>query len=134
MTKKLKKVLLDLLLSLAFIAFLIFYILPKFQQTVMSETQKMLNTNNQNYQKAINSQKSVEQARLNEAAKPVYVDKPHQGYTIRKAEIRTCAMAQCTVVGYLPKETIVKWNRVENGFVNYDLAYYLKLTDLKQLF
>ena len=55
MTKKLKKVLLDLLLSLAFIAFLIFYILPKFQQTVMSETQKMLNTNNQNYQKAINS-------------------------------------------------------------------------------
>ena len=134
MTKKLKKVLLDLLLSLAFIAFLIFYILPKFQQTVMSETQKMLNTNTQNYQKMVNNQKLAEQARLNEATKPMYVDKPHQGYTIRKAEIRTCAMAQCTVVGHLPKETMVKWDKVENGFVNYDSVYYVKLTDVKNLF
>ena len=76
----------------------------------------------------------MEQARLNEAAKPVYVDKPHQGYTIRKAEIRTCEMAQCTVVGYLPKETMVKWDKVENGFVNYDSVYYVKLADVKQLF
>ena len=134
MTKKLKKVLLDLLLSLAFIAFLIFYILPKFQQTVMSETQKMLNTNTQNYQKTIDNQKKAEQTRLDEATKPVYIDKPHQGYTIRKAEICTCAMAQCTVVGYLPKETMVKWIKVENSFVNYDSAYYIKLADVKQLF
>ncbi len=134
MTKKLIRVLLDLVLSLAFIAFLIFYVLPKFQQTVMNETQKMLNTNAQNYQKTVINQKMAEQARLNEATKPMYVDKLHQGYTIRKAEIRTCAMAQCTVVGYLPKETMVKWNKVENGFVNYNSAYYLKLADLKQLF
>ena len=100
----------------------------------MHETQKMLNTNAQNYQKTVINQKMAEQARLNEATKPMYVDKLHQGYTIRKAEIRTCAMAQCTVVGYLPKETMVKWNKVENGFVNYNSAYYLKLADLKQLF
>lgn len=134
MTKKLTKVLLDLVLSLAFIAFLILYMIPKFQQTVMSEAQKMLNTNTWNYQKTISTQKASEQAQLNEATKPVFVDKPHQGYTIRRAEIRTCAMAQCTMVGYLPKETIVKWDKVENGFVNYDSAYYVKLVDLKQLF
>ena len=90
--------------------------------------------NMQNYQNALAKQKADEQARANEALKPVYVDKPHQGYTIRKAEIRTCAIAQCTVVGYLPKETMVKWDRVENGFVNYDSAYYVKLADIKQLF
>ncbi|MDI4479546.1 hypothetical protein E6P72_00370 [Moraxella osloensis] len=134
MTKKLKKVLLDLLLSLAFIAFMIFYILPKFQQTVMSETQKMLNTNTQNYQKTIDNQKKAEQTRLDEATKPVYIDRPHQGYTIRKAEICTCAMAQCTVVGYLPKETMVKWIKVENSFVNYDSAYYVQFSDIKQLY
>lgn len=134
MTKKLTKVFLDLALSLAFIAFMIFYMLPKFQQRVMSEAQKMFNLNSQNYQKTINSRKSVEQARLNEVTKPVYVDKPHQGYTIRKAEIRTCAMAQCTVVGYLPKDTMVKWHKVENGFVNYDSAYYVKLVGMKKLF
>ena len=43
-------------------------------------------------------------------------------------------MAQCTVVGYLPKGTMVKWDKVENGFVNYDSAYYVKLKDVKQLF
>lgn len=59
---------------------------------------------------------------------------PTKGYTIRKAEIRTCAMAQCTVVGHLPKETMVKRDKVENGFVNYDSVYYIKLTDVKQLF
>ena len=134
MTKKLTKVLLDLVLRLAFIAFLIFYILPKFQQMVMSEVQKMLNTNTQNYQKMVNNQKLAEQARLNEATKPLFVDKPHQGYTIRNAEIRTCTTVQCTVIGYLPKETMIKWNKVENGFVNYDSAYYVKLADVKQLF
>lgn len=67
MTKKLTKVLLELLLSLAFIAFLIFYMLPKFQQTVISEAQKMLNTNTRNYQKTISTQKASEQAQLNEA-------------------------------------------------------------------
>lgn len=134
MTKKLTKVLLDLVLNLAFIAFLIFYILPKFQQTVMSEAQKMLNINTQNYQKTINNKNIAEQAQLNEATKPVNADKPHQGYTIRKAEIRTCSMAQCTVVGYLPEETIVKWDKVENGFINYYSVYYLKLADVKQLF
>ena len=134
MTKELTKVPLDLVLSLAFIAFLIFYMLPKFQQTVMSEAQKMLNTNTRNYQKTISTQKTSEQAQLSEATKPVYVDKPHQGYTIRKAEIRTCAMAQCTVVGHLPKDTMVKWDKVENGFINYDSAYYLELKEIKQLF
>ena len=64
----------------------------------------------------------------------VYIDKPHQGYTIRKAEICTCAMAQCTVVGYLPKETMVKWIKVENSFVNYDSAYYVQFSDIKQLY
>ena len=43
-------------------------------------------------------------------------------------------MAQCTVVGYLPKGTMVKWDKVKNGFVNYDSAYYVKLKDVKQLF
>ena len=80
MTKKLTKVLLDLILRLAFIAFLIFYILPKFQQTVMSEAQKMLNTNTENYQKMISNQKASEQAWLNEANKPVYVDKTSRLY------------------------------------------------------
>ena len=134
MTKKLTKVLLDLVLSLAFIAFLILYMIPKFQQTVMSETQKMLNTNTHNYQKTIDNQKKAEQTRLDEATKPVYIDRPHQGYTIRKAEICTCAMAQCTVVGYLPKETMVKWIKVENSFVNYDSAYYVQFSDIKQLY
>lgn len=59
---------------------------------------------------------------------------PTKGYTIRKAEIRTCAMAQCTVVGHLPKETMVKRDKVENGFINHDSAYYLKRADIKQLF
>lgn len=133
MTKKLTKVLLDLVLRLAFIAFLIFYILPKFQQTVMSEAQKMLNTNTQNYQKMVNNQKLAEQARLNEATKPLFVDKPHQGYTIRNAEIRTCTTVQCTVLGYLPKETMVKRYKVENGFVNYSSAYFLSLKNIKEL-
>lgn len=88
----------------------------------------------QNYQQAIAKQKADEQARFDEATKPVYVEKPHQGYTICKAEIRTCALAQCTVVGYLPKETMVKWDMIENGFMNYDSAYYVKLVDVKQLF
>ena len=94
----------------------------------------MLNQSMQISQNAIAKQKTAEQTRQNEAIKPVYVDKPHQGYTIRKAEIRTCEMAQCTVVGYLPKETMVKWDKVENGFVNYDSVYYVKLADVKQLF
>ena len=88
----------------------------------------------QNYQNAIAKQKADEQARQNEAFKPVYVDKPHQGYTTHKAEIRTCAMPQCTVVGHLPKETMVKWDKIENGYINYDSVYFIKFSDVKQLF
>ena len=64
----------------------------------------------------------------------LYMSIRHQGYIILKAEIRTCAMAQCTVVGYLPKETMVKWIKVENSFVNYDSAYYVQFSDIKQLY
>ena len=111
-----------------------YYIFPKFYRDMQHNSDVAMQKNMQNYQNALAKQKADEQARANEALKPVYVDKPHQGYTIRKAEIRTCAIAQCTVVGYLPKETMVKWDRVENGFVNYDSAYYVKLADIKQLF
>lgn len=134
MARRPKNILLESVTSLSLLALLIFYGIPKFQQTVMDASQQMLNQSIQISQNAIAKQKADEQARANEVIKPVYVDKPHQGYTLRQAEIRTCAMAQCTVVGYLPKETMVKWYKVENGFVNYDSVYYIKLTDVKQLF
>lgn len=120
--------------AVVFFLALKYYILPKFI-TDMEHTSKVaIDSNMQNYQNAIAKQKADEQARENEAFKPVYIDKPHQGYTIRKAEIRTCAMTQCTVVGHLPQETMVKWDKIENGFVNYDSAYYVNLADVKQLF
>ena len=100
----------------------------------MDASQQMLNQSMQISQNAIAKQKDNEQARQNEALKRVYVDKPHQGYTIRKAEIRTCAMAQCTVLGHLPEETMVKWDKVDNGFIKYDSTYYVKLADVKRLF
>jgi hypothetical protein len=134
MARKRKNILIDLIGTMIFLGFLFFYAIPKFQQTLTDSTQQMLYQSMQISQNAIAQQKANEQARANEALKPVYVDKPHQGYTIRKAEIRTCEMAQCTVVGYLPKETMVKWDKVENGFVNYDSVYYVKLADVKQLF
>ncbi len=134
MARRRKNILIDLIGTVIFLGFLFFYAIPKFQQTVMDASQQMLNQSMQISQNAIAKQKDNEQARANEVIKPVYLDKPHQGCTIRRAAIRTCAMAQCTVVGYLPKETMVKWDKVENGFVNYDSAYYVKLTDVKQLF
>ena len=134
MARRPKNILLESVTSLSLLALLFFYGIPKFQQTVMGASQQMLNQSMQISQNAIAKQKADEQGRVNEVIKPMYVDKPHQGYTIRKAEIRTCAMAQCTVVGYLPKETMVKWDKVENGFVNYDSVYYVKLADVKQLF
>lgn len=120
--------------SLIFYLGMRYYTIPKFMHDMEHNSQVAMQQNMQNYQNALAKQKADEQARLDAVAKPVYVDKPHQGYTIRKAEIRTCAMAQCTVVGYLPKETMVKWDKVENGFVNYESAYYVKLVDVKQLF
>ena len=134
MARRRKNILLNLVTSLVFLTFLIFYAIPKFQHTVIDASQQMQNQSLQNSQNTLAKQKAAELTRLNKALTPIYVDKPHQGYTIRKAEIRTCAMAQCTVVGYLPKETMVKWDKVENGFVNYDSVYYVKLADVKQLF
>jgi hypothetical protein len=43
-------------------------------------------------------------------------------------------MPQCTVVGHLPKETMVKWDKIENGYINYDSVYFIKFSDVKQLF
>lgn len=134
MARRRKNILLELITSLAFLAILFFYAIPKFQYTVMDASQQMLNKSMQISQNAIAKQKADEQGHKNEAFKPVYVDKPHQGYTIRKAEIRTCAMAQCTVLGHLPEETMVKWDKVENGFINHDSAYFIKLRNVKQLF
>lgn len=132
MARRRKNILIDLIGTVIFLGFLFFYAIPKFQQTVMDASQQMLNQSMQISQNAIAKQKDNEQARQNEALKPVYVDKPHQGYTIRKAEIRTCAMAQCTVLGHLPEETMVKWDKVENGFINHDSAYYVKLADVSR--
>ena len=134
MARTRKNILLEFVTSLSLLALLFFYAIPKFQQAVIDASQQMQNQSLQNSQNTLAKQKAAELTRLNKALTPIYVDKPHQGYTIRKAEIRTCAMAQCTVVGYLPKETMVKWYKVENGFVNYDSVYYIKLTDVKQLF
>ena len=134
MARRPKNILLESVTSLSLLALLFFYAIPKFQQAVIDASQQMQNQSLQNSQNTLAKQKAAELTRLNKALTPIYVDKPHQGYTIRKAEIRTCAMAQCTVVGYLPKETMVKWYKVENGFVNYDSVYYIKLTDVKQLF
>lgn len=134
MARRRKNILLNLVTSLSLLALLFFYAIPKFQQTVMDASQQMLNQSLQNSQNTLAKQKAAELTRLNKALTPIYVDKPHQGYTIRKAEIRTCAMAQCMVVGYLPKEMIVKWDKVENGFINYDSAYYVKYKDIKQLY
>ena len=134
MARRRKNILIDLIGKVIFFGFLFFYVIPKFQQTVMDTSQQMLNQSMQDQQNTIAKQKADEQARANEVIKPVYLDKPHQFYTIRRTEISTCAMAQCTVVGYLPKGTMVKWDKVKNGFVNYDSAYYVKLKDVKQLF
>lgn len=134
MTRRPKNILLESVTSLSLLALLFFYAIPKFQQTVMDASQQMLNQSLQNSQNTLAKQKAAELTRLNKALTPIYVDKPHQGYTIRKAEIRTCAMAQCTVMGHLPKETRLKWDEVENGFVNYDSAYYINLKDIKLLF
>lgn len=134
MTRRPKNILLESVTSLSLLALLFFYAIPKFQQTVMDASQQMLNQSLQNSQNTLAKQKAAELTRLNKALTPIYVDKSHQGYTIRKAEIRTCAMAQCMVVGYLPKEMMVKWDKVENGFINYDSAYYVKYKDIKQLY
>ena len=97
-----------------------------------------LQQSEQNYQQTMANvkaqQQRQEQERLEQAMKPVYVEKKHQGYTTKRAEIRTCANIHCTVIGHLDKETMVKWNEVENGFINYDSAYYIKIADVKQLF
>ena len=93
MARRPKNILLESVTSLSLLALLFFYGIPKFQQTVMDASQQMLNQSMQISQNAIAKQKTAEQTRQNEAIKPVYVDKPHQGYTIRKAEIRTCAIS-----------------------------------------
>ena len=78
MARRRKKILLELVTSLSLLALLFFYGIPKFQQTVMDASQQMLNQSMQISQNAIAKQKDNEQARQNEAFKPVYVDKPHQ--------------------------------------------------------
>lgn len=134
MARRPKNILLESVTSLSLLALLFFYAISKFQQAVIDASQQMQNQSLQNSQNTLAKQKAAELTRLNKALTPIYVDKPHQGYTIRKAEIRTCAMAQCMVVGYLPKEMIVKWDKMENGFINYDSAYYVKYKDIKQLY
>ena len=120
--------------AVVFFGALKYYIVPKFMTDMEHTSKAAIDRNMQNYRQSIAKQKADEQARQNEAFKPVYVDKPHQGYTIHKAEIRTCAMPQCTVVGHLPKETMVKWDKIENGYINYDSVYFIKFSDVKQLF
>lgn len=93
MARRRKNILLNLVTSLVFLTFLIFYAIPKFQHTVIDASQQMQNQSLQNSQNTLAKQKAAELTRLNKALTPIYVDKPHQGYTIRKAEIRTCAIS-----------------------------------------
>nr|WP_312539216.1 hypothetical protein [Moraxella sp. CTOTU47616] len=138
MNRRQQKVLKQFLLSMTFLAFLYFVVLPWYMGRVQKAGTDFLQQSEQNYQQTMANvkaqQQRQEQERLEQAMKPVYVEKIHQGYTTKRAEIRTCANPACTVVGHLDKETMVKWNEVENGFINYDSAYYIKITDVKQLF
>lgn len=138
MNRRQQKVLKQFLLSMTFLAFLYFVVLPWYMGRVQKAGNDFLQQSEQNYQQTMTNvkaqQQRQEQERLDQAMKPVYVEKIHQGYTTKRAEIRTCANPACTVVGHLDKETMVKWNEVENGFINYDSAYYIKIADVKQLF
>lgn len=138
MNRRQQKVLKQFLLSITFLAFLYFVVLPWYMGRVQKAGNDFLQQSEQNYQQTMANvkaqQQRQEQERLDQAMKPVYVEKIHQGYTTKRAEIRTCANPACTVVGHLDKETMVKWNEVENGFINYDSAYYIKIADVKQLF
>lgn len=138
MNRRQQKVLKQFLLSMAFLAFLYFVVLPWYMGRIQKASNDFLQQSEQIYQKTQADlklqQQRQEQQKLAEAMKPVYVEKVHQGYTTKRAEIRTCANPACTVVGHLDKETMVKWNEVENGFINYDSAYYIKIADVKQLF
>lgn len=138
MNRRQQKVLKQFLLSMTFLAFLYFVVLPWYMGRVQKASNDFLQQSEQIYQKTQADlklqQQRQEQERLDQAMKPVYVEKIHQGYTTKRAEIRTCANPACTVVGHLDKETMVKWNEVENGFINYDSAYYIKIADVKQLF
>lgn len=138
MNRRQQKVLKQFLLSMTFLAFLYFVVLPWYTGRIQKAGNDFLQQSEQNYQQTMANvkaqQQRQEQERLDQAMKPVYVEKIHQGYTTKRAEIRTCANPACTVVGHLDKETMVKWNEVENGFINYDSAYYIKIADVKQLF
>lgn len=138
MNRRQQKVLKQFLLSMTFLAFLYFVVLPWYMGRIQKAGNDFLQQSEQNYQQTMANvkaqQQRQEQERLEQAMKPVYVEKIHQGYTTKRAEIRTCANPACTVVGHLDKETMAKWNEVENGFINYDSAYYIKITDVKQLF
>lgn len=138
MNRRQQKVLKQFLLSITFLAFLYFVVLPWYMGRVQKAGNDFLQQSEQNYQQTMANvkaqQQRQEQERLEQAMKPVYVEKIHQGYTTKRAEIRTCANPACTVVGHLDKETMVKWNELENGFINYDSAYYIKIADVKQLF
>lgn len=138
MNRRQQKVLKQFLLSILFLAFLYFVVLPWYFGRINSIGNEFIQQSEKNFQDAQNNlklqQQRQEQERLEQAMKPVYVEKIHQGYTTKRAEIRTCANIHCTVIGHLDKETMVKWNEVENGFINYDSAYYIKIADVKQLF
>lgn len=138
MNRRQQKVLKQFLLSMTFLAFLYFVVLPWYMGRIQKAGNDFLQQSEQNYQQTMANvkaqQQRQEQERLEQAMKPVYVEKIHQGYTTKRAEVRTCANPACTVVGHLDKETMVKWNEVENGFINYDSAYYIKIADVKQLF
>lgn len=138
MNRRQQKVLKQFLLSILFLAFLYLVVLPWYFGRINSIGNEFIQQSEKSFQDAQNhlklQQQRQEQERLEQAMKPVYVEKIHQGYTTKRAEIRTCANPACTVVGHLDKETMVKWNEVENGFINYDSAYYIKIADVKQLF
>ena len=138
MNRRQQKVLKQFLLSMTFLAFLYFVVLPWYMGRIQKAGNDFLQQSEQNYQQTMANvkaqQQRQEQERLDQAMKPVYVEKIHQGYTTKRAEIRTCANIHCTVIGHLDKETMVKWNEVENGFINYDSAFYIKIADVKQLF
>lgn len=138
MNRRQQKVLKQFLLSILFLAFLYFVVLPWYFGRINSIGNEFIQQSEKNFQDTQNNlklqQQRQEQERLEQAMKPVYVEKIHQGYTTKRAEVRTCANPACTVVGHLDKETMVKWNEVENGFINYDSAYYIKIADVKQLF
>ena len=138
MNRRQQKVLKQFLLSILFLAFLYFIVLPWYFGRINSIGNEFIQQSEKSFQDAQNNlklqQQRQEQEKLAAAMNPVYVEKIHQGYTTKRAEIRTCANPACTVVGHLDKETMVKWNEVENGFINYDSAYYIKIADVKQLF